>query len=351
METFFVTTPQLTIHCWAAGPELGTPILAIHGNLTTGRFFRALAEALPPDYRLIAPDLRAFGRTEHREIDATRGLRDWVDDLHGLLVVLGWTGHRRVHAIGWSLGGGIAQRYAIDYPDDLRTLTLIAPLSPFGFGGTKDTAGTLCFPDSAGCGGGAVAAPFVHRLQTQDSTDDDPPSSPRVTMRSYFWSPTHKAPDEDDLVHEMLLTWVDDGGYPGTYGTSAHWPGVTPGMTGINNAMAPNYCDLSALTTIERKPPILWIRGDQDQVVSDTSLFDFGMLGQLGAVPGWPGEQIFPPQPMIAQTRAVFDLYRAQGGIVREVVLPGCGHGPLIERAEAVATLWGEHAASADTTS
>jgi pimeloyl-ACP methyl ester carboxylesterase len=60
-------------------------------------------------------------------------------------------------------------------------------------------------------------------------------------------------------------------------------------------------------------------------------------------VPGWPGEAIFPPQPQIAQTRAVFEHRQAHGGSVREVVLPGVGHGPLIERAEQVATALVEH--------
>ena len=81
---------------------------------------------------------------------------------------------------------------------------------------------------------------------------------------------------------------------------------------------------------------MLWIRGADDAIVSDTSLFDLGYLGQVGAVPGWPGAEVFPPQPMIAQTRAVLDAYREAGGKVREEVLPGVGHAPHIEAAETV---------------
>jgi pimeloyl-ACP methyl ester carboxylesterase len=40
---------------------------------------------------------------------------------------------------------------------------------------------------------------------------------------------------------------------------------------------------------------------------------------------------------MIEQTRAVFERRRAHGGLVREIVLEGAGHGPLIERATEVA--------------
>jgi pimeloyl-ACP methyl ester carboxylesterase len=79
---------------------------------------------------------------------------------------------------------------------------------------------------------------------------------------------------------------------------------------------------------------VLWIRGAADQIVSDTSLFDFGLLGRLGAVPGWPGEAVYPPQPMVRQTRAVLDAYRAKGGQVREEVLPEVGHSPHLEAPE-----------------
>jgi pimeloyl-ACP methyl ester carboxylesterase len=87
--------------------------------------------------------------------------------------------------------------------------------------------------------------------------------------------------------------------------------------------------DLVGLST---KPPITWVRGDADVIVSDTSLFDLAYLGSLGLVPGWPGTDSCPPQPMVAQTRAVLDRYVAAGGTYREVVYAGCGHSPHIER-------------------
>ena len=63
----------------------------------------------------------------------------------------------------------------------------------------------------------------------------------------------------------------------------------------------------------------------------------------MGAVPGWPGPDAYPPQPQVSQTRAVLDRYHAAGGRVREVVLPGGGHGPLIERPDDVGGLMLEH--------
>ena len=55
--------------------------------------------------------------------------------------------------------------------------------------------------------------------------------------------------------------------------------------------------------------------------------------GQAGVVPGWPGAEVIPPQPMVAQTRAVLERYAANGGSVRETVLSG-GYGCHLESPE-----------------
>jgi hypothetical protein len=59
-----------------------------------------------------------------------------------------------------------------------------------------------------------------------------------------------------------------------------------------------------------------------------------GRTGLIGAIPGWPGEQAWPPQPMLAQTRAVLDGYAAAGGHYREVAVADSGHGPHLDQAE-----------------
>ena len=69
-----------------------------------------------------------------------------------------------------------------------------------------------------------------------------------------------------------------------------------------------------------------------DQTVSDAPLSDFGTLGRLGAVLGWPGEEVFPPQPMLEQTRFVLETYRARGGAYQEVVIEDTGHTPYLEK-------------------
>jgi pimeloyl-ACP methyl ester carboxylesterase len=57
-------------------------------------------------------------------------------------------------------------------------------------------------------------------------------------------------------------------------------------------------------------------------------------------VPGWPGEEIYPPQPMVSQTRHVLAQYAAQGGAFEEVVIADTGHTPFVEKpAEFMAAL------------
>jgi hypothetical protein len=124
---------------------------------------------------------------------------------------------------------------------------------------------------------------------------------------------------------------LGDGSYPGDQVASVNWPGTGPGEQGVNNAISPKYCDLSGFAGLTGGPDVLWLRGDSDQVVSDTSLADLGHLGVLGAVPGWPGPDVYPAQPMIGQVRAVLDRYQAAGGQYTELVLANCGHSPHLE--------------------
>ena len=83
MRSFRVDTDRLAMQVYESGPEDGVPVVLIHGNLSTGRFFEHLFDGAPERYRLIAPDMRGFGDTERVPIDATRGLRDWADDTRG----------------------------------------------------------------------------------------------------------------------------------------------------------------------------------------------------------------------------------------------------------------------------
>jgi pimeloyl-ACP methyl ester carboxylesterase len=108
------------------------------------------------------------------------------------------------------------------------------------------------------------------------------------------------------------------------------------------------YCNWAGLVDIEPKPPVLWTHGTADIVVADGSAWEMGTLGKLGVVPGWPGEEAFPPQPMVTQIRTVLERYRGAGGQVRMEMFDGSGHGPLFDAAERWRNIFFEFLASAD---
>src|SRR5690606_13104714 len=153
-----------------------------------------------------------------------------------------------------------------------------------------------------------------------------------ISWRQFYVAPAFTLDPEVEqrYLDGMLKTSVGDDVYPGDLTPSSNWPGVAPGTTGMNNALSPKYLDQSAFADLDPAPPVLWIRGDADQIVSDTSMFDLAQLGRLGVVPGYPGEEVVPTQPMVSQLRAVLD---AAGGDYREVVYEDCGHSPHLEHA------------------
>ena len=102
----------------------------------------------------------------------------------------------------------------------------------------------------------------------------------------------------------------------------------------MNNAFSPKYLDQRAFLTLQEKPPVLWVHGTHDQIVSDSALTDFGVLGQRGLVPDWPGMAVYPPQPMNKQIRKFLRAYQEHGGHFHEEVLLACGHTPHVEKPE-----------------
>jgi pimeloyl-ACP methyl ester carboxylesterase len=337
-----IETPRLRIHALFCGPADGDVVLFVHGNASSSTFWEETMLALPGGFRGIAVDLRGYGDTDDQLIDATRGYGDWVDDL---IAFTGALGLERYHVIGHSMGGALLFSLLPAAGASILSATLVAPGSPYGFGGTKDVAGTPCYKDFAGSGGGVVNPEFARLIGVQDRGEDNPQASPRVVMNTFYWKPPFRPAREEELLSSLLSEKIGPDKYPGDFIASPNWPGIAPGALGPTNAMSPKYVgdSVQRFVMAAHKPPILWVRGANDQIVSDSSLFEFGTLGKLGAVPGWPGEDVYPPQPMVSQTHAVLEQYAANGGEYREVVLDNCGHSPYIEKPGDFMALLAEH--------
>ena len=326
-----IKSARLSTRVLFAGDEGGAPVIFAHGNLTSATFWEETMLAMPAGYRCIAPDQRGFGESDPAAVvDGSRGLSDMSDDALALMDALGL---ERAHVVGHSMGGGVTWHLLGDAPERLLSATLVAPVSPYGFGGTKDAEGLLCAPDAAGSGGGVANPQYTQMLRDGERGDGE--MTPLNVMNNFYWKPPYRSEREEDLLTSVLQTHTGERDYPGDFVTSENWPGVAPGRWGVLNGMAPNnQPDVARLYAIENKPPLLWLRGDSDQVIADMSMFDLATFGKLGVVPGWPGDEVCPPQPMIAQIKQVLDKYAGAGGSVQEVVIEDCGHTPFVEKAE-----------------
>lgn len=100
------------------GERTSSPVVLLHGFQDCGATWQFLADCLPEDWSLAAPDWRGFGHSEW----APGGywFPDYLADLEVLLDVLALDGPARV--IGHSMGGNIAQLYAGVRPERLAWL-------------------------------------------------------------------------------------------------------------------------------------------------------------------------------------------------------------------------------------
>jgi len=311
-------------------------VVLIHGNLSSSLVWEDFMSKVPEDFDVVAPDLRGFGDSGRKPVDATRGLRDFSDDVLGLLAALKYDSYVLV---GHSMGGGVALQALLDAPSDIRVkeVVLIDPLPPYGFGGTKDVYGTPCYEDYSGSGAGLVAKynPEFIRLLKARYTGTDHPSAPANAVKAYFAEDYVISEDLMSKLLKMLFsTEVSEDNYPGDYVESPNWPYVAPGSRGVLNAMSPKYLNLREVLNVVRKPPILWVHGSKDIIVSDMSLLDVAVLGLAGYIPGYPGPDKFPPQPMVSQIKTFLDEYVMRGGTYEKLVIEGAGHTPFIEKPE-----------------
>ncbi len=261
-----IETPRLGVNVLErAGDDRETPlertIVLVHGNVSSSLFWQELMLDLPSDLRVIAVDLRGFGGTEHAPVDATRGVRDFSDDLYATLQQLGIP---TAHFVGWSMGAGVIMQYALDHP--ALSLTLESPVSPYGFGGTRRD-GTRLTDDDAGTGGGTANPEFVERLTDRDTTDEAQ-TSPRSVFRSGYVAAGYTTTHEDLWVQSMLTTSTATGNYPGDSVTSENWPGMAAGTIGVLNTMAPRYFNVAGIVDLaaEAAHPLDPRRGRCDRV-------------------------------------------------------------------------------------
>lgn len=103
-------------------------VVLIHGLSETGKVWWRQVAFLEPTMRVISYDIRGFGDSPTGDADGS--VRQMAVDLRELLNAPAWL-------VGFSMGGVIAQRFALDFPELTKGLILIASSSAVGRGGQE----------------------------------------------------------------------------------------------------------------------------------------------------------------------------------------------------------------------
>jgi len=107
----------------------GAPLLLLHGGLGNIQMFIPNLPALAKTRQVIAVDLHGHGRTAIG--DRPISLIDQGDDM---AIILKQLGYDSVDVMGYSLGGGVALRLAVQHPGVVRRLVLVStPYAQDGF--------------------------------------------------------------------------------------------------------------------------------------------------------------------------------------------------------------------------
>src|SRR5713226_694579 len=113
-----VPTNGTALHVVSGGQ--GFPLVLLHGFPQTSYEWRYLLPAFGQRFRVIAPDLRGMGDSVPQ--NAGQDKRTLAADIRGLRDAMGIT---RAVVVGHDWGGGVAQRFALDFPDATERLICI----------------------------------------------------------------------------------------------------------------------------------------------------------------------------------------------------------------------------------
>ena len=98
----------------------GEAIIMLHGVLVDASMYEKLVSYLVPYYKCILPDLRAHGKS--KRFNKHLSLKLQAKDVKMLIDHLEL---KKVHLVGYSMGGLLAQEVYFQFPEVVRTLTLM----------------------------------------------------------------------------------------------------------------------------------------------------------------------------------------------------------------------------------
>lgn len=123
MRGEFVDVGGVRLYYYAAGTRgAGDPVVLLHGFPTSSRLWHALVPDFAPGHRLVIADLPGFGRSDAPR-GPTAGCAAHADAIRALLDDLGV---ERAILVGHGMGGGVAQAFAVQWPERVSALALVS---------------------------------------------------------------------------------------------------------------------------------------------------------------------------------------------------------------------------------
>jgi pimeloyl-ACP methyl ester carboxylesterase len=99
----------------------GDPLVLLHGGIGAGELLAPIVPALAAGRRVITVDLQGHGRTA--DIDRPLRHEQMAEDVAALISALGLG---QADVMGYSLGGEVALRVAIQHPESVRRLVVVS---------------------------------------------------------------------------------------------------------------------------------------------------------------------------------------------------------------------------------
>ena len=183
----------------------GEPLLLLHGGLGSIDMFQPVLPALTRGRQVIGVDLHGHGRTALG--DRAFSLIDMGDAMAKLLTALGYD---QVDVLGFSMGGGVAFRLAVQHPEKVRRLALVSA----GF--ARDAFYPEILAQQAQVG--AAAAEFMKdtpMYRSYAAVAPRPGDFPRLldTIGEYMRRPYDWSEDVKRLTMPVMLVFGDSDMY------------------------------------------------------------------------------------------------------------------------------------------
>ncbi len=156
----------------------GQPLTLVHGGLASHTMWKCQTGDLSKSFMVITCDLRGHGESDKGD-PSIYSMKLFSDDIRGLLDKLGI---EKAHLVGYSMGGLVAEQFAVDHAHRLHTLVL---------GGTPSK-----LPPSFSWLTRLMPSFMIARIA-------------RLTVPRLAYDPKGKVAEE---VTEMMIQWLSQAG-------------------------------------------------------------------------------------------------------------------------------------------